>query len=71
MAWLVAAGTVGVLTAAAARYLRSEARLEAAAAKLPLTPMRRVADGVLVKVAGIVDPESARLLTRLLRHARR
>jgi hypothetical protein len=59
MAWL-AAGTVGVLTAVAARYLRSEARLEAAA-KLPLTPMRQVADGVLVKVAGIVDPESARL----------
>jgi hypothetical protein len=59
MAWL-AAGTIGVLTAVAARYLRSEARLEAAA-KLPLTPMRQVADGVLVKVAGIVDPESARL----------
>jgi hypothetical protein len=60
MAWL-AAGTVGVLTAMAASYLRSEARLEGAAAKLPLTPMRKVADGVRVKVAGIVDPESARL----------
>jgi hypothetical protein len=63
MGWL-AAGTVGVLTAVAVRYLRNErneVRLEIAAGKLPLTPMRQVADGVLVKVAGIVDPESARL----------
>ena len=58
--WVAAAGTVGVIAAAAARYLRSEARFEAAA-KLPITPMRQVADGALVKVAGTVDPESARL----------
>ena len=61
IAWLAVAGTVGALTAATARYLRSEARLEAAAAKLPLTAMRQVVDGVRVKVAGTIDPESARL----------
>ena len=61
IACLAAAGTVGALAAATALHLRSEARLEAAAAKLPLTPMRQVVDGVRVKVAGIIDPESARL----------
>jgi len=61
LAWIAATGAVCAVAAAGARYLRSDARLESAAEKLPLTPMHQVADGRRVKVAGIVDPESARL----------
>jgi hypothetical protein len=56
-----AAGAVCALAAAGAHYLRRDARLEGAAAKLPLTPMHQVVDGRRVKVAGIVNPESVRL----------